>query len=346
MKIIHFDKKNNVAKVRVDCLDDLWHLSKIIEKGDLVAGRIERKIKVSEEGERARTDRRGFFAIIKAEKIKPEANALRVLGEIVGGTDELPLGSSHALDITPGVTIKIEKDWKQYQIRRLLGAEKASSAPKAIICALDDEQAVLAALTSAGIKQLGEVKLGLIKKRTKEDKQAEKLEKLADEIIRLDTETNPDAIIIASPIFWKENLLKVLKEKEPRLVKKAKLEDVSTGGRRALAELINRGVLTKIIKDSEIQKEFQLVNDLLLEISKDGLAEYGFERVKAAVESGAVKELLITSKRLADNREEISNLIDLAEQQKSEVHIVDSGDEAGEKLDGLGGIAALLRFKI
>ncbi len=345
MKIIHFDKKNKIAKVRVDSLDDLWHLSRIIEVGDLVAGKIERRIKVGKEEERIRSERRSFFAIIKAEKIKLEGNVLRVLGNIVGGTDELPLGSSHTLDISPGSTIKIEKEWKQYQIKKLQDAEKASAAPKAIVCALDDEQAVLAALTSAGIKRLGEIQLGLIKKRIKEEKQEEKLGKLADEIIRLDKETNPDVVVLASPLFWKQNLLKVLKEKDPKLAKKVKLEDVSTGGRRALNELINRGVLTRIIKDSEIQKEFQLVNNLMLEISKEGLAEYGSKQVKAAVESGAVKKLLITTKHLAENREEIDLLIDLAEKQKSDVHIIDSDNEAGNKLDGLGGIAAILRYK-
>jgi len=40
MKVIHFDKKNKIAKVRIDSLDDLWHISKIIEIGDLVAGKI------------------------------------------------------------------------------------------------------------------------------------------------------------------------------------------------------------------------------------------------------------------------------------------------------------------
>jgi protein pelota len=44
--------------------------------------------------------------------------------------------------------------------------------------------------------------------------------------------------------------------------------------------------------------------------------------------------------------EEIEKLIDAVESAKGDVHIISSEHEAGSKLSGLGGIAALLRYKI
>ena len=88
----------------------------------------------------------------------------------------------------------------------------------------------------------------------------------------------------------------------------------------------------------------------MVEIAKKGLAVYG-KAVIDAVNAGAVKILLFTDKIIEKAREkekfaEFEKLIDTVEQQGGEVHIISTEHEAGEKLDGLGGIAALLRFKI
>ena len=351
MKIISFDKKKGTAKLKVTNLDDLWHLSKIIEPGDLVSGQIERKIKIGGVEEKARVTRKLFFVKLKVDKIKYEASALRLAGKIVEGPEELPTGAAHTLDIGIGTALKVEKKWRQHQIERLKEAEAASIAPRALICVLDDEQANFATITASGIKHIGTITLRLAKKRLKEPKEKEKLGKVVAELIRLDKDKRPEIIILASPIFWKEELLKAVKEKSLSLAKKCRLEDVSTGSRAGITELLNRGVIEKLIKAGRLQKEFSLVEKLLAEISKAGAAEYGLEKIKMAAESGAIKTLLLTDKFIENSRkrgnyEEIENIIDLVEKSKGEVYIIDSKNEPGEKLDGLGGIAAILRFKL
>ncbi len=348
MKVINFNRKEGIAKIRVDTLDDLWHLSKIIEVSDKISGEIKRKVKLSGEGERAKVAVKNYYAKIIAKKIKLESAVLKVSGEIMEGSEELKIGAAHTLDIFTGDIIKLEKSWKEYQLRRLEEAEKASKAPKALVVVLDDEQAHIAALTASGFQYLAGFELRLAKKRFVE-KTDNGLGKVVTEILRINAESNPQTIVIASPIFWKENLLEALKEKDAKIVKKIKLEGVSTGTKRALNELINRGVLEKVLKSSQLQKEFELVEELLVEIAKKGLAVYGKDVIKA-VEANAVKTLLFTDEIIEKAREkekfsEFENLIDKVEQQGGEVHIISTDNEAGEKLKGLGGIAALLRFK-
>ena len=349
MKILSFNKKEGIAKIRVDTLDDLWHLSKIIESGDNLSGEIKRKVKLSGAEERSKSVVKNYFAKIKTKKIKLESSVLKVSGEIQEGSEELQIGSAHTLDIFTGDVIKIEKVWKEYQLRRLEEAEKASKAPKAVVVVLDDEQAHLAALTASGFQYLGGFELRLAKKRYIE-KTDDGVGKLVAEILRIDSESNPNTIVVASPIFWKENLAKALTEKNPSIAKKIKLEGVSTGTKRALNELINRGVLEKVLKSSQIQKEFELIETLMTEIATKGLAVYG-KAVIGAVEAGAVKILLFTDRVIEKAREkekfgDFEKLIDAVEQQGGKVHIISTEHEAGEKLDALGGIAALLRFKI
>ena len=349
MRIIHFNKREGVAKLKINLLDDLWHLSKIIEPNDLITGRIERKIKFSGSEERAKAERKFYTAKIRAARVQLESTFFKIFGEIVEGSDELSKGA-HTLDVKVGFEISIEKDWKEYQIKRLRDAEKAASAPKALICALDDEQATLAALTAVGISYLGQFQLGLAKKRYVEKAQ-ERMQELVAEIIRIEKQSKPDYLILASPLFWKEELLKKLQEKESKIGNKVKLENVSAGSRRGIVELLHQGVLDKVIKQSQLQKEFKLVENLVIEIARKGLATYKFANVKNAVEAGAVDDLLLTDSLIADYREknkfeELEQLIDAVEGQGGKVNIISSDNEAGDKLDGLGGIAVLLRFKI
>ncbi|HIH14451.1 MAG TPA: mRNA surveillance protein pelota [Nanoarchaeota archaeon] len=349
MKVINFNRKEGIAKIRVDTLDDLWHLSKIVEIGDFISGEIKRKVKLSGEGERSKVVVKNYFAKIKTNKVKLESAVLKVSGEILAGSEELQIGAAHTLDIFPEDVIKIEKPWKDYQLRRLEDAERASKAPKALVVILDDEQAHIAALTASGFQYLAGFELRLAKKRFVE-KTDNGLGKVVAEILRINSESNPEIIIVASPIFWKETMFNALKEKDAKIVKKIKLESSSTGTKRAFNELINRGILEKILKKSQLQKEFELIEELLVEIAKKGLAAYGKDVIKA-VEANAVRTLLFTDEIIEKAREkekfgDFEQLIDKVEQQGGEVHIISTDNEAGEKLKGLGGIGALLRYKL
>ena len=100
-----------------------------------------------------------------------------------------------------------------------------------------------------------------------------------------------------------------------------------------------------------ISKEFKIVEELFAEISKNNLASYGLKETKNAAESGAVKTLLITDQFIQKMREqnkykEIEEIMKKADNAKGDIIIVSSDHEAGKKLNGLGGIASVLRYKI
>lgn len=344
MKIIFFDKKKGLVKLTVTTQDDLWHLSKVIELHDLVSAWTTRKIKIGEEEERAIAVRKSVYLQINVQKIEL-SQVLRLNGYVTEGQQDIPAGSSHSLEIGLGTEVLIQKEtWHEYQLKRLKEAESASAAPTVLICLLDDEQANFGVLTPDGIKQISQIVLRLSKKYV-EEKNKEGLDKAAKELVRLYEQNKVDTIILASPLFWKEYLLAEVKDLSPELAKKIRLEDVSTGTPRGFQELINRGGIDKIVKESRLAKEEKLVNELLKEISKEGLAVYGFKETLAAVRAGAVKVLLVSDKQLSKNREAVEELIGLAEASQAEVHILDTKNEAGAKLEGLGGFGGLTRYQ-
>ena len=70
-----------------------------------------------------------------------------------------------------------------------------------------------------------------------------------------------------------------------------------------------------------------------------------------AVNAGAIKSLLITdtliqSSRDNDDYEKIDNMMKITDSMKGTIKIISSEHEGGKKLNGLGGIAAILRYKL
>jgi protein pelota len=59
-----------------------------------------------------------------------------------------------------------------------------------------------------------------------------------------------------------------------------------------------------------------------------------------------VTEQLIETLREKKRYPELNEIFDAVEATKAEIHIISSKYEAGEKLDGLGGIGAILRYKV
>ena len=93
------------------------------------------------------------------------------------------------------------------------------------------------------------------------------------------------------------------------------------------------------------------VNELCEQIAKEGNATYGMKEVTYAAESGAVKELFVSDKLLRTLHEqgkyaELDVLLRQVDKTGGTIFIISSLHEGGQKLDGLGGVGALLRFRV
>jgi len=90
---------------------------------------------------------------------------------------------------------------------------------------------------------------------------------------------------------------------------------------------------------------------ILEEINKNNLAVYGLQETENAAYAGAIKILLISDKFIQESRQKniyskIDNIMKSVEQRKGEINIISSDHEGGKKLNGLGGITGILRYKL
>ncbi len=338
--------------IKPSTINDLYHLSKVLEPNDFVSAQTTRKVKVGGEDTRARTARTTAYVQVEATKITLDysSESLRVAGKVKQGPESIPLDSAHTLSVELGAEVRIQKNWKQHQVDRLKQAEKQASEAKVLVCCLDDEEASFASLTDSGINMLATFELSLARKAEGAEKEKDQLAKVAEHLNSLDNSMKPHSVVLASPSFWKDELFKVVKVRFPKLVSKIRTASVNSAGGSGINELLNKGILDQAEQESRLQQEFSLVENMRLRIAKKGLADYGFSAVKKAAEKSAVEKLLLSEKVIQDFRDkkskELDYVIDLVEKNKGTVFVISSDHEAGRILDGLGGIAALLRFKV
>jgi protein pelota len=108
--------------------------------------------------------------------------------------------------------------------------------------------------------------------------------------------------------------------------------------------VIGLGTLEKLIGDLQLAREVQNMEELLCRIAQSAPVAYGREEVQKAIDFGAVERLLVADTLIRDPF--IVGLMDRAELMRAETVVLSSTFEPGKQLEALGGIAALLRYRI
>lgn len=350
MRIIFEDLKKGVVKIKAENLDDLWYLSGVIEKGDFIEGETFRKIKVGKGDEASESEKKRVFLKILVEKSEfhEYSNIYRVSGTITDGPEDIARGQYHTFNIEDGTIIKIIKDkWLKYQHEKLKEAAKGEQS-KILVIVFDREEAIFAKLKRHGYEVLTALK-GQVQKKALLQQEKNFYQEIVKVIEEYDKREDYKYIIIASPSFFKEYLLKEIKN--DLIKKKTVSATCSSVSESAIGEVLKREELRTVLANERAAKDLAIVESLFLKISKDDLGVYGIKHVKEAVNLGAVSELLVTDKIIHKMREEgtffrLEELMRAVESQRGVVHLLSSENEAGKKLDGLGGLGAVLRYKL
>jgi protein pelota len=351
MKVLKKDYKNNLVKVKVQTLDDLWYLSRIINKDDLVSGVTFRKISVSEkEGER----RRVFLKIrVKSVDFQDFSNVLKVLGVIVESKDErVPIGEHHSFNLNINSEVTILKDkWMSVDLNYLKRSE-SRRVVNLMLVSCDYGDASFAFYHEYGVEYAGTLseELGGKKELKSFEKNKEAfLKTLLSTINQIASSRRVGKVLIGGASMITDSLKKLVKDYD-YLKNKTFFAKIGYSGKNGIKELIRKGEVDKLISDNVYSEQVKLVNKLLELIGKGGKATYGLEQVREAVEARAVKDLILTDDYIRKAKQEgkyaeLDDLIQNAELAKAGIHIIPSNTEHGEAVNNLTGITVILRFK-
>ena len=344
MRIVQTREEQGAVVIKIEHADDLWYLSQIIAPGDAVQSKTARKVKA---GEQEDSVKKHITLQVKVERVVFQGDVLRVMGKVTKGTEDVPSNVHHTLSITPGTQLEIMKErWDTYQKKRLKEAEQQQE--KVLMIAFDREQALFGVLQQRGYSIIRKLAGVTTSKRQPKNEQENFYKDIIDALKQEVERMQPQHIVIGSPAFWKDELMKELKD--DALKKIIITTTCSSVSNNAFAEMLKKAETSRVLQQAQLQKETTIVETLLAEIAKQGLATYGYKQIEKCVESGAVAILLVSTALIKHYREKnafdsLESLMKQTEAAGGKVSIISAEHEAGSQLEGLGGLGALLRYK-
>jgi protein pelota len=235
----------------------------------------------------------------------------------------------------------IKERWKAHQLQRIDEAVLQRTQPIVVFVSLDDDTATVAILFQSGVQQVAEIDAH---RSGKMYESKETTQEYYGEILSVlkTVKKSDSSLIIIGPGFTREHLVKVGKEKEPALFENCLTHATANAGINGVHEALKVGIVEQITKENRVSKETQAIEKCFEEIKKDGRVTYGFKEVEEALSRGAAETLLISDVMVRSKNGE--RLLDSARKTHCDFLIINTMHEAGKKFEGLGGVAALLRF--
>lgn len=334
-----------------ESLDDLWHLQYVLEPGDLVSGDTSRRLQRDDDTLRdTGGEREHVHVTLEVESVEfaKFANRLRIAGVIASASKEQVVGAHHTLNVETHDEIEIEKVWQPDQDERLQDAVEATENPTVAVATVEEGEAHVHTVAQYGVEERASL-TGTTGKGEYARPRQELFEELGEILARMDV----DAVILAGPGFTKQDALDYIQEQHPDVADRVRTVDTSSVGGRGVHEVLKRGAVEEIQEETRIAEEATLVDELTDRMREGQEVAYGIDAVAEAVEYGAVETVLVLDERLRQERTEdgewahdIDDLVQSVEQQGGDVVVFSGEFDPGQQLRNLGGIAALLRYRI
>ena len=345
MRILGEDPSNESVRLQVETDEDLWHLYNIIEVGDLVTASTTRREEKSADKLRAeKMEKKRMTLGIRIEKIEFSEDDLRLklLGTIETGPQDI--GQHHTLIFENGDSMTIQKKrWRTTQIERVQRAVSESRKPRIVFVSLDQDEATIAVLRQFGLKEVSTVRSGRSGKQYEEKPSVDGYHGEIHSKLKYLLEPNMPLVLLG-PGFEKETLAEDLKKIDPETYRKIYVYHTGQSGMVGINELMKAGMGSDVLRESSVGMELEAVEQLMTAIAKDGLATYGPNEVMNAALSGAVDKLLILDSKVRE--QDLDDIVRAVESQKGSVIIVSSQHDGGKELAALGGMGAILRYKV
>jgi len=340
MKAEPCEMRGDYGEIRLfpESIDDLWHLQHLIAPGDLVFATTLRSVDSATDKIRPeKAEKRPVRLGIRVEKVEFSVHGvrLRINGMIEHGVD---CGAHHTFNAETGYEISVIKRWRQVDLDRIDRAVKSSVYGVIHILTIEEGEAELFRLRQYGPESVISVTMGSGKGADLDTRQAFFTQVLS----HCTGITGP--LVIAGPGFIKDDFVKFMRTKDNALSDRALVVETRRIGRGAVQDVIGQGAIEKLIGDLQLTREVNLVDEILLRISRNGAVAYGMRDVADAIDYGAAEQVLITDTLLHDAA--VTRLIEKAEGMRAKIIVLSGSFEPGERLDALGGIAALLRYKV
>jgi protein pelota len=350
-----------------------WHAFNLIRPTDLLRAPAIRRVTATESDYSSNDSKRVSTILtirVKSIDFDSQVGQLHVSGTVAEENPYVGTGQHHTLDLELQRQFTLEKSvgWDSVSldiVREALRQDTEDTIPAVVmqdgmanICLITENQTVLKQRVEMSIPRKRQGATG------DQDKGLNRFYQTTLETLTRHVDiAQPRPILLASPGFTAAGFLKYIIDEATRTANKAVLSNKnnflllhsSSGHLHSLNEVLKSKEVLAKLKDTKYARETGLMDDFFAMLRKDdGRAWYGPREVEKAVENGAVgrgggvlliNNMLFRSQDIETRRRWVE-VVDKAKEDGGEVRILSSEHESGTRLEGLGGIAAILTYPL
>jgi len=348
---VKVEVRKNELEFEIEGEEDLYLIYLLLDKGDLLYGWTLREFRTrkNEKGERKK-----IYVGIRVEAVEYHAfrGSLRVRGVIIEAPEWFDgiIGSYHTMELIRGVRYRlIKSEGVDIAFLNKLLNLFSRSAVKVLLLSVGDEETAIAICRVFGIDVLTVVSNRYLAGKLAETDRSRLFEKYAREVAAhtkvLVKPSDIDSIVIAGPQRVLDYTRDVLLEELRSYNKPVRTVILSEGGLAGIYEL--QYASSDVLKDVLRLEELKLVDKIFEHLARGKMdVVLGIDEVKRALEQGAVQTLLILDEYFKELGLEAKRLIKQTLATGADFAIIPEHTAAGQKLRGIGGIAALLRYEL
>ncbi|KAF8005327.1 hypothetical protein HF325_000784 [Metschnikowia pulcherrima] len=359
------DKSGLLSLVPQD-KEDLWQLYNLVQKGDVVALLSIRNVKKTESGRAERVHVRLKLAVESVDYV-PSDETMRIRGKTTEQSEHVPNQSYHTAEVQLNKPLKINKpEWDDVSYGIVLEASSIENKAEVGAVVLQEGVAHLCLVTDKMTVLRNKIEKAIPRKSRGDaggSAHDKAIAKFLD-MVQLTLSRNFDidklkVVILASPGFTAQALQKALfdaaiKEDNKTILKnrsKFLVVHSSTGYLQGLEEVLKDPSVQKSLNNTKFAREAAVFEEFQKVLNEDDdRAWYGPKEVVRAVESGAVKCLMLTDSLFrSDDIAVRKHYIALSEDVKSQggdVYVLSTLHDCGVQLDQLTGAAVLLKYPV
>ena len=351
--------------------EDMWHANNLISAEDIVRAHAVRKVVTesatgSTESKRVHTE---LTIRVTETFFDMAASQLHVTGTVMVENNFVNLGQYHTLDLELNrpFTIWKQNGWDSVARETLEQALKQDKEGAVAAVVMHEGLANICLITEYRTILKQRVESTIPKKRAAGSDQSSGMrrffEKVLATLLRDIDFSKPRPLLLASPGFVATDFKKYIADEATRkgdknqmaMGRAATVVHSSSGHLHSLNEILKSPEVLATMKDMKFSKETRAMDELFDRLRKDdGRAWYGTSTVAKAVHEGAVgrgggvlliNNSLFRSLDLATRKKYVA-LVDKVREDGGDARSLSSDHESGQRLDAMGGIAAILTYPI
>ncbi|KAF3050597.1 Translation factor pelota [Didymella keratinophila] len=360
--------------------EDMWHAYNLIQENDRIRAKAVRRVSKTSDAGSVNSQRIAMDLTIQVTHTDFDIGSgqLHVSGKVAVENEHVKLGQHHTLDLELNRKFTLEKadGWDSVALELLKEASETERRAElwavvlgegtANICMITEHQTILRQRIEVAVPR---------KRRGGVDGHSKGMEKffsttLSTLLRQIDlpaataTQSKTLPLLLASPGFVANAFLTYIKAEATRTTNKPLMTLIpnivvahsSSAHIHSLNEILSSPAITTKLSDTKYARETALMDKFLtLMRLDDGRAWYGPREVQRAVDKGAVGRgggVLLISNSLfrAQNVRQRRRWVELVDRVRDveggEVRVLSSLHESGKRLEGLGGVAAILTYPL